>query len=281
MKKLYIYFLRIIVTIISCTCIISVHAQSPWIVNEDFSSNINKWILLENSSLTTRLSGDGYHIQVKDTSSHYIEHRFVLDQMHDFKIEADFQLISTSDMDLPYGLVFASGESSKQRYSFVITGNGTYAVRQHALTGMNNIEGPKFAKNIIRTGTGNKNKLTVTKREGYWEFFINDVQVRMMQPYPFAGDWIGFFVNANMHVVVSSFKVYDWTLAKGLPKYEKEPVVSVKFHDNFFDNKNEWLDKSDASANILSIIIIMHLKIKPTGYIPPGILQICLNSPIA
>lgn len=250
MKKLFIHLPCFFVAIMYCFGVTAIHSQSPWLINEDFGSNINQWIIPEDSTLNTSLSDDGFHIQVKDNISKYIFKPFLLDQKHDYKIEASFQLISTTNLDLPYGLSFGGGEGLKQGYSFIITGNGTYAVRQHALTGMNNIEGPKFAKNIIRTGTGKKNKLTVTKWEGYWEFFINDVQVRMSQPFPFAGDHFGFFVNANMHVVVSSFKVYDWTLAKGLPQYEREPVVSTKLYDNFYDNKNEWLDKPNATTNI-------------------------------
>ena len=222
-----------------------------WIFYDDFTDNRNNWLLWDDSTLTTRLSNIGYHIQVKENISKYIFKQFLLDQKHDYKIEASFELISTTNLDLPYGLSFGGGEGLKQGYSFIITGNGTYAVRQHTLTGMNNIEGPTFAKNIIRTGIGKKNKLTVIKREGYWEFFINDVRVRTMQPQPFAGDRFAFFVNANMHVAVSTFKVYNWTLAKGVPQYEKEAVVDVKLHDNFIDNKNQWPDKSDAIVNIL------------------------------
>ena len=250
MKKLSILFPCFISTMISCIGITSIHAQSPWLINEDFSSNINNWFLTDDSTLNTRLSEDGYHIQVKENISKYIFKTFLLDQKHDYKIEASFQLISTTNQDLPYGLSFGGGEGLKQGYSFIITGNGTYAVRQHTLAGMNNIEGPKFGNNIIHTGVRKKNKLTVTKREGYWEFFINDVQVRTSQPYPFAGDYFGFFVNANMHVVVSSFKVYDWTLAKGLPAYQKEPIISTKLFDNFFDNRNDWPLDGGSSTDI-------------------------------
>ncbi len=229
---------------------ISVHAQNPWIINEDFSSNINKWLLTDDSTLNTYLSDDGYHIRVKGSKSYNIFKHFSLDEKHDYKIEAVFQLISSDDMDLPFGLCLGAAEGTKQGYDFVITGNGTYAARQIALTGVNNIEGPDFSKNTINTGIGKQNKLTLTKREGYWDFFINDVRMRTSQPYLFAGDRFGFFINAKMHVVISSFKIYDWTLAKGLPQYEREPVVSTKLYDNFFDNKNQWIDKSNASANI-------------------------------
>ncbi|MGH2552485.1 MAG: hypothetical protein ACRDEB_02145, partial [Chitinophagaceae bacterium] len=250
MKKLSIFFLRFISVMISCIGFIPVHAQSPWLINEDFSSNINNWLLTDDSTLNISLQKDGYHIQTKGSNASYLAKRLSLDEKHDFKIEAEFQLIYTTNMDLPYGISFGGGEGLKQGYSFVITGNGTYAVRQHILTGMNSIEGPKLAKNIIRTGLGKKNKLTVIKREGYWTFFINDVQVRMMQPNPFAGDGFGFFVPVKSHVLVSSFKVYDWSFAKGLPASQKEPIVSTKLFDNFLDNRNDWQTKGNTSTDI-------------------------------
>ncbi|MES1181383.1 MAG: hypothetical protein ABUL44_01170, partial [Flavobacterium sp.] len=229
---------------------VNLNAQNPWIIRDDFSSNSNYWHLSDDSTLHTYFSDDGYHVDVKGSKSYTITKRLSLDEKHDYKIEMIFQVVSTIDKDLPNGLTFGAGENAKQAYDFVITGNGIYAARQITLTGLNDIEAPKFAMNAIRIGIGKQNKLTVTKREGYWEFFINDVQMRMSQPYPFVGDRIGFFVNGKTHILITSFKVYDWTLAKGLPQYEKEPVVFTKLYDNFYDNKKEWVDKSNASANI-------------------------------
>ena len=250
MKKLSIFCFGFVITIIVCAGVIPIHAQSPWFINEDFSSNNNYWLLEDDSALTTRLSDDGYHIRVNDKTPYIIAKKYALDQQHDFKIEATFKLLST-EMDFAFGLFFGGGEGMKQGYEFLIAGNGVYIIRQSTLGGLTNIDGPADSKGLVRKGYGETNKLSLIKREGYWDFYINDVRITGSKTYPFAGERFGFFVSDKIQVAVSSFKVYDWTLAEGLPQYEKEPLVFTKLHDNFYDNKNEWLDKSNSSADIL------------------------------
>jgi hypothetical protein len=242
MKRLPILFAAFLAAFISA-------AQNPWIAHDSITSFPANWGSLTDSTLEAKAFADGYHIHVTGNHSKYLSRRFNLDQKHDFKIEATFRLLSVPNEGDPFGLFFAGGESYKQGYQFVIARNGNYRVGQITYTGFNTIA-EEHAKGAISKGYRELNKLTVMHREGYWSFCINDVEVAMRKTYPFAGDRFGFFVPAKTEVIITSFKIYDWTLAAGLPAFEKEPVRFVKLYDHFYDNKKEWLLQNNKEVEI-------------------------------
>jgi hypothetical protein len=146
-------------------------------------------------------------------------------------------------------LFFGGGESYKQGYEFLIARNGNYAIGQVTYAGWNKIEAGS-SKGAISKADWETNKLTVMHREGYWTFCINNVEMTTRQTYPFAGDRFGFFTDKKSEIIITSFKIYDWTLAEGLSPFEKEPVRFVKLYDHFYDNKNDWSVKDDNDVRL-------------------------------
>lgn len=241
MKKLHLLLFCISINVFAGT----LAGQEPWLMKDDFVDNRNKWVITDDTSLQTSFSDGKYHIRTKKAIPFTITKPIDFDASHDFKIEATFKLISSPNLNSLFGLSFGNSNEKKQGYEFLINGNGVYLMRQE-----NTIEGPGDGRHIILTGTGKENKLTVIHREGLWEFQINDARVFTSKVYPFAGNRTGFFIGDNSQIAISSFKIYDWTLAKGLPANQKEPLVSTKLFDNFFDNRNNWNIKGGASTDI-------------------------------
>jgi len=223
-------------------------AQNAWIANDSTGSFHRAWGDLNDSGLVVKETSDGYYIDVKGEPQ-YLSKHYTLDQKHDFKIEVTLKMRNMAEDASGCGLFFGGGESYKQGYEFLMARNGNYVIGQVTYAGYTKIESGN-SKGAIKTASWESNKLTMMRREGYWTFCINDVEMTTRQTYPFAGDRIGFFVDAKSAILVTSFKIYDWTLAASLLQYEKEPVRFVKLYDHFYDNKNNWSLTNDADVEL-------------------------------
>jgi len=220
--------------------------NNPWIINDDFSSNKNNWIIDSNAKYQFKISYGHYGLSANDGPGYFSTKHFFIDQSHDYKIETVIQNFSGIDTKL-FGMTF--GNHSGNGFYFFISKDGFFKIMQQVNPDSIKVICDDKYTDAIRQGK-NYNKLSVINLKGKWSFRINDQEVYSCDRITFAGNTAGFFVPGNTTIFCYSFKAYDWTIEDNNPGITKEPIYNNVFADDFSSNKNDWSTKNDENDDI-------------------------------
>ena len=221
-----------------------------WLFVDEFDDNRNGWgIDTINKDFQKKFSTGDYYLWNKtDDKVNFLLTKVPnWNEKNNFRIEITMHYLPGGKDNMGNGLIIGCDEKISNYYRLMITRDGQYRVDQSIIGKIVPLQDWKTSTDIMPY---RDNKISFTHINGQWAFYINESKVYEMKAKEFFGKAIGMFIGSGSSYYCRSFKVYDWTLATGLSKYEKEPVVSKIFYDNFFDNRNQWLIKNDKDINI-------------------------------
>ncbi|MCK5077337.1 MAG: caspase family protein, partial [Calditrichia bacterium] len=127
-----------------------------------------------------------------------------IDQSRGFKIETQIKKIS-GILNNGYGLIWGRKDSDNE-FKFFVSGDGYFQVNKSSGGKKTQLK-PWQTSGAINQGNGAVNKLTITKRNNYLTFFINDINVYSMYFQNFYGDRLGFVVYKRQKIAVDYLKV--------------------------------------------------------------------------
>ena len=115
MKKLSILSYYFGILVLSYCNIIPAHAQNPWIINDDFSSNKYGWPTDSTNIFEGKIYADRYELKNKlPDKSFFATKRFPVSETHDYNIEADIDR-GVGEDNKGIGLIIGSDGSNRAK----------------------------------------------------------------------------------------------------------------------------------------------------------------------
>jgi len=168
---------------------------------DDFNSNTNNWLLLDNENELISIENGTYIYESRDGQAKANYLPIKINQKKNFEIELKIKFSQGEDNN-SNGLAFGGSTNFMDRILFAFSGDGNYCIAQFSPL--------KFlipwtsSTEIHRT---DYNLLTVRKVGKKYYFFINQILVETLQFQPFYGDKIGIHCNSNTKIHVDFLKV--------------------------------------------------------------------------
>ncbi|HYV90985.1 MAG TPA: hypothetical protein VE978_04350 [Chitinophagales bacterium] len=232
-----------------------IEANGPVIIDDDFSSNKNRWYVGDDSIGMTKVEDHVYKIKpAKKETNLEVTKTFDLNDKHDWKIEAE--MVNTGNDDQAgYGICFGSSKAHVIDFAIFPSGDAVWEKDGAAMDGAD-------VSQYMNKGAGETNKLTVqhvTFRDE-WSFRLNDKEVFASKNYNFYGNRFGILTETTVNV--THFRIYDWSKSQDTPDSLKESDYGSDFFDSFHDNAKEWelLNDEDVATSIASDAMRQELK---------------------
>ena len=247
---------KISVVILFLSIAFSVSAQDT-IFFDDFNNNRNQWIET-NTKTNLRKIKNGYYIFQNKLSKGALENRIAVSipDTVDFEIGLTFRK-KKGPNDRANGLIW--GSNGKERFSFVISGNGKFAIDK--LQDGKWIDFyPWTAIEYVKKDTA-LNTLVVKKAGDYYVFFINGKRIAQVKYQKLLGNQIGFYVSRQTTIEVDKI----WVVKN---KHQVYIPVAIFAETNDL-SKKEAINKHDLSnqekAKVLKEISVYtnYLKLHP------------------
>lgn len=247
---------KIIVVLITFAFFNQLIAQDTIFI-DNFDNNRNQWSQVNTKSNLRKIENGVYYFQNK-LSKGAFESRIAvyIPDSSDYEIGMIFRKIQGPN-DRANGLIWAS--NGKERFSFVISGNGKFAIDKLENGKWTDFY-PWTALQYIKKDTA-FNKLTLKKAGEYFVFYINDkrmAQIKYQKPF---GNQIGFYVSRKTTIEVSKIWVVKNKSGVFIPvKTYAITNDSTKKADITFNDKQTF-NKKEIEKNIE--VYNQYLKIHP------------------
>ncbi|MBR4213702.1 MAG: caspase family protein [Bacteroidales bacterium] len=191
------------------------------IVNERFVNNQLGWPVESQPDYSSSINYGHYNIKYnRETGSKTFDIATKLHPGRNFFIETTGR-IKSGTKNGGFGIVWGKGKYGF--FSFVITDNGTFFVREARAGGKNEyLVKPTVCKDIHKGGR--ENKLRVQYQQKMYVFFINDSLAAHIPFEKFYGDNLGLVIYGHQDVDVTSFGVF------GTKQYEVVNSDPVQLH---------------------------------------------------
>ena len=173
------------------------------IFEEHFDNNNRRWLEISNEHTVITVADGGYALEGKDVGRNITYKAMAIDQKEDFKIECKVTHVSGVN-NFGYGLIWGAKDTDNL-YSFFISGDGSFLVTR-ATENVPTRLIPWATPNSINRLNGT-NKLTIEKKDGELQFFINDTFAGKVPFQPFFGDRLGFAVWNKQKIVFDDLVV--------------------------------------------------------------------------
>lgn len=213
----------ILLALLMCSAVGAIKAQvRECIIDERFSSNVLGWPEDNNQNFSASVCEGIYTIKHKKTSgSQTFDIPSTLYPGRNFFIETEGRFKS-GDKANGFGLVWGKGHNGF--FSFVITQNGSYYVREAKAGGKGEYLINPTSSKFIKTG-GAVNKLRVQCQKGVYSFFINQNYVSRLPFEPFYGDNLGLVLYGQQEVEITCFGVYG--TKKTVTVNSQKPQINI------------------------------------------------------
>lgn len=196
----------ILLALLMCSAVPALRAQvRECIIDERFRDNSLGWPEDNNQNFSASVCEGIYTLKHKKTSgSQTFDIPSTLYPGRNFFIETEGRFKS-GDKANGFGLVWGKGPTGF--FSFVITQNGSYYVREAKAGGKGEYLIDPTSSKFIKTG-GAVNKIRVQYQKGVYSFFINQNYVTRLPFERFYGDNLGLVLYGQQEVEITRFGVY-------------------------------------------------------------------------
>ncbi|MGH2552425.1 MAG: hypothetical protein ACRDEB_01845, partial [Chitinophagaceae bacterium] len=221
MKKIPVLFLYMLIYWAST-------AQQKEILNEDFSSNKNKWLTGEITNLSAKVENGKYIIDNNSNRSISPQILAALDSTKDFEISINITQVSGKN-DGVSGLIF--GSNTYRLFCFFIRPSGEYGLFE---TNNNKVESiiTLTESPYINKGMDVTNRLKLSKSGKVWKFYINDSLVRHKPALRLYGPFVGVY-SENMKAEYDDLKVAGEPIATSGTLCALFPLIYESAKNNF------------------------------------------------
>ena len=205
-------------------------AQQKEILNEDFSSNKNKWLTGEVANLSVKVENGKYIIDNNSNRSLTPQVLAAVDSIKDFEISVSITSLSTKSDGAACGLIF--GSNMYRRFCFFIRpSSGEYGLIETYNNKMGSIitltESP-----YINKGMNVTNRLKLSKSGKVWKLYINDSLVRKKPALRLYGPYMGVY-SENMKAEYDDLKVSGEPIATSGTLCALFPLIYQSAKNNF------------------------------------------------
>jgi len=225
---------------------LSVSQNLQQIFFEDFINNDFGWYTVQNQYDVMKVENGEYHLQQLLKAPDYLTWIGCgIEEDKDFSVESIIRFNSGTEGN--YGLVWGL-KNEKNYFSFLISANGKFLVRVMNDQTMLGIIKKSASSTSIKTSSGAKNVLKISKTGQNLAFYINSTEVFTMPFESFYGNSIGFCIDMIVDVSVESLKVFaprNYELENHIGSLTKMRV----FGDHFENNANNWAFFNDENAS--------------------------------
>ena len=220
---------------------------------DGFNNNKYNWSLKNSSETKIDITGGNLNFNHALSSGYDEVHKsFNLKDYKNFVINTSFYKKSGVN-GYGYGIYWGSSDMDN-RYTFLIAGNGEYAIYKKVKGKIFYLQNWSNSSNINK-GIGQTNILSIEKVGSNYQFYINSKLVKTLPFEPFLGNKVGYLVFSKQQIDVHYLSIYYSKTIKPKPNvivnnnnYQKD----VFFLDDFVSNANNWAitNNENASLNI-------------------------------
>lgn len=244
------------------------------IVNEHFYSNNLGWPEDAVNDYSSNIKNGTYFLKYnKEGGSHTFDIATDLNPGRNFFIETSGRLLE-SNKDGGFGIVWGKGRTGF--YSFVVSSNGSYFIREARADGNNKyLVKPTLNRNIRKGGL--TNKLRVQFHPEVYEFFVNDSFLVRIPFRKFYGDNTGLVLYGRQEAEISDFGVFGSRKYLAVSTKPIKLTISAYSINDGIDNDGTKLGNDNSRINS-GESVKMRVSLKNTGNYTAQSLSVYVSS---